>query len=87
MFNHRHTRRKPSGLKNKKKKTQKSNFSWLLPEVAPKVGHNVVVLAFFHHEDFLLNYGKIISWRQRKETDVNENSTKRKYLKLRNKWN
>lgn len=40
-------------------------LSWLLPEVAPKVGHNVVVHAFLHHEDFLLDDGKVISWKQR----------------------
>lgn len=40
----------------------------LLPEVAPKVSHDVGVRAFLHHEDFLLNDGKVIAWKQREET-------------------
>lgn len=36
-------------------------FSVLVPKVAPKVGHNILVHAFLHHEDFLLNDGEVIS--------------------------
>lgn len=45
-----------------------SILSWLLPEVAPKVGHNIVVHAFLHHEDFLLYDGKVIPWKQREKS-------------------
>lgn len=40
----------------------------LLPEIAPKVSHDVGVRAFLHHEDFLLNDGKVIAWKQREKT-------------------
>lgn len=40
----------------------------LPPEVAPKVSHDVRVRAFLHHEDFLLNDGKVIAWEQREKT-------------------
>lgn len=40
----------------------------LLPEVAPKVSHDVRVCAFLHHEDFLLNDGKVIAWKQKEKT-------------------
>lgn len=41
-----------------------SVLSWLLPEVAPEVGNNILVCAFLHHEDFLLDDGKVISWKE-----------------------
>lgn len=34
-----------------------------LPEVAAKVGDNVAVFAFLHHEDLLLDDGEVISWK------------------------
>lgn len=37
---------------------------WLLPEVAPEVGNNILVRAFLHHEDFLLDDGKVIPWKE-----------------------
>lgn len=43
-------------------------MSRLLPEVAPKVGHDIVVHAFLHHEDFLLYDGKVVPWKQREKT-------------------
>lgn len=46
--------------------------SWLLPEVAPKVGNNILVRAFLHHEDFLLDDGKVVPWKQseKKNTEM-----------------
>lgn len=41
-----------------------SILRWLLPEVAPKVGNNILVCAFLHHEDFLLDDGKVVPWKQ-----------------------
>lgn len=41
-----------------------SVLRWLLPEVAPEVGNNILVCAFLHHEDFLLDDGKVIPWKE-----------------------
>lgn len=41
-----------------------SVLRWLLPEVAPEVGNNILVRAFLHHEDFLLDDGKVVPWKQ-----------------------
>lgn len=41
-----------------------SVLSWLLPEVAPEVGDDILVCAFLHHEDFLLDDGKVIPWKE-----------------------
>lgn len=43
---------------------KRSILSWLLPEVAPEVGNNILVCAFLHHEDFLLDDGKVVPWKQ-----------------------
>lgn len=44
----------------------------LLPEVAPKVGNDILVCAFLHHEDFLLDDGKVVPWKEseKKKTDM-----------------
>ena len=37
----------------------------ILPQVAPEVGHDVVVHALLHHEDLLLDDGEVIACEER----------------------
>lgn len=61
-----------------------SILRWLLPEVAPKVGNNILVCAFLHHEDFLLDDGKVVPWKQSEKKKHRRGEKKKKTKKTFN---